>query len=79
MSMTPLNPAQTEALTELDQATERYRAAERAYVEAREHVHGAIVRALQAGIGTSEVGRHSPYDRNHVNRIRKDAGIPPKR
>ncbi|WP_435109414.1 hypothetical protein [Nocardiopsis synnemataformans] len=77
--MASLTPDQTEALAELDAATERYRAAERAYVEAREHVHGKIVRALQAGIGTSEVGRHAPYDRNHVNRIRKDAGIPSKR
>lgn len=77
--MAPLTPDQTEALAQLDEATERYRAAERAFVEARERLHDRIVRALTAGVGTSEVGRHSPYDRNHVNRIRRDAGIPPKR
>lgn len=68
-----------DALDRVDRATRRFRNAEAALEEARETMHRAIVDALKADAGASETARHSPYDRNHVNRIRRDAGIPPKR
>lgn len=72
-------PDQTDALTDLDSATAAYRAAEQALENARERVHDAIVRTLTTGIGPVETARHSPYQRNHVERIRDAAGIPKRR
>lgn len=77
--MASLNPEQTEALADLETATANFRAAESALEEARERVHGAVLDSLRAGVGPSEIERRGPYDRNHVGRIRKAAGIPGKR
>lgn len=77
--MASLTPEQTEALAELETATQEFRDAERVLEEKRERVHGAVLNSLRAGIGPSEIERHGPYDRNHVGRLRKAAGIPGKR
>lgn len=79
MGMASLTPDQTDALAALDGAAALYRETERRHVEAREALHKQIVRALKSGVGSSETARHAPYDRNHVDRIRRNAGIPSKR
>lgn len=45
----------------------------------REVLHAAIVKALRAGAGPTAIEGVSHYDRQHIDRIRKAAGIPPKR
>lgn len=45
----------------------------------RDSHHAAIVEALKAGAGPSAIERNSHYDRQHVDRIRRAADIPPKR
>ena len=77
--MASLNPEQTEALAALEAVTDEFRAAEEALEEVRERVHKAVLRSLRTGVGPSEIERRGPYDRNHVGRIRKTAGIPGKR
>lgn len=66
-------------IAELDGATNEFRRAEQALAAARERAHAAIAAALHGGIGPSETARHAPYDRVHVDRIRREAGIPNKR
>ena len=77
--MASLTPDQSEALDDLAAVTDEFRAAEAALEEARERVHKAVLRSLRAGVGPSEIERRGPYDRNHVGRIRKAAGIPGRR
>lgn len=68
------------ALAELDRLTAKYRKAERAFNEARDALHAAIVRHLmERNAKPGRVAEHSPYDRNHVGRIAKAAGVPPRR
>lgn len=45
----------------------------------REELAKAIVEALLAGARPSEVDAKVPYDRNHIRRIAKAAGVPPLR
>ena len=68
-----------QALDALDAATARFREAEEVLEEARSDVRDRLLDAFRAGVGPSEAARHSPYQRNHVERIRKDAGLAPKR
>ncbi|QDN58689.1 hypothetical protein [Streptomyces sp. S1D4-20] len=70
------NPEQEEALSLLDQATADFKAAEEVLEERRVRLHEAVAGALRADVGPSEVTRHTPYDRQHVARIREEAGIP---
>lgn len=68
------------ALAELDKLTAKYRRAERAFNAARDDLHASIVRHLtERNARPGEVAEHSPYDRNHVGRIAKAAGVPPLR
>lgn len=71
---------ETEALAELDKLTATYTRAERNYNKARDALHEAIVRHLmERNAPPGRVAEHSPYDRNHVGRIAKAAGVPPLR
>ncbi|MGW8846586.1 hypothetical protein ACWGNE_02285 [Streptomyces xiamenensis] len=68
------------ALAELDELTSKFVAAEQARDEARDALHEAIVRHLrERNARPGQVAEHSPYDRNHVGRIAKAAGVPPLR
>lgn len=65
------------ALAELDALTAVFRAAETALDKAREDVQEAIVRHLrEQNAPPGKIAEHSPYDRNHVGRLRDAAGVP---
>jgi hypothetical protein len=75
-----LTAEQREAVARLDALTRQYEAAEEALSNAREAVTAEIVTVLRARtLGPSDVARHSPFERQHVGRIAKEAGIPPLR
>jgi hypothetical protein len=74
-----MEEATADHLAALDEDTARYRAAEDALEQARTKLRDRIVRALRADIRPSEVTAHTPYDRNHIDRIRRAAGIPSRR
>lgn len=65
----------TVAMTRLRAAASRVRQHE----PERQELAEAIVAALRAGWRPSEVDSEVPYDRNHVRRIAKAAGVPPLR
>lgn len=68
------------ALEELDELTAAYKKAEAVRDAARETLHAAIVKHLmERNAPPGKVAEHSPYDRNHVGRIAKAAGVPPLR
>lgn len=68
-----------EALAELRDAAKEFTEGREEQERRRERLAAAIVRALQADIGPSAIEREVPYDRQHIDRIRRAAGIPPKR
>lgn len=66
--------ARERALTRLRAAAARVRQHE----SEREELAAAIVEALTTGgLRPNEVDKEVPYDRNHVRRIAKAAGVPP--
>ncbi|WP_181785103.1 hypothetical protein [Streptomyces phytophilus] len=68
------------ALRELDKLTAAYEAAVRVVDQRREALHSAIIKHLrERNARPGQVADHSPYDRNHVGRIAKAAGVPPRR
>lgn len=68
------------ALAEIDAVTAKFRAAEAALEDARKDVQDVLVKHLRArSAPPGQIATHSPYDRNHVGRIRDAAGIPPLR
>lgn len=68
------------ALAELDELTAAFKETGEAHERARDALHEAIVRHLrERNAPPSMVAKHSPYDRNHVGRIAKAAGVPPLR
>ncbi|MFE7566245.1 hypothetical protein ACFU76_04665 [Streptomyces sp. NPDC057539] len=68
------------ALKEMDELTAAYREAEAVFNERRDAVHSAIIRHLtERNTTPGKIAVHSPYDRNHVGRITKAAGVPPLR
>lgn len=68
-----------EALAEVARASEQHTQAISSEVAAREAHHEAVVNALRAGAGPSAIEKVSRYDRQHIDRIRRAAGIAPKR
>ncbi len=68
-----------EALAEVARASEQHTQAIGDEVAAREAHHEAVVKALRAGAGPSAIEKVSRYDRQHIDRIRRTAGIPPTR
>ena len=68
------------ALEELDDLTATFKATEADHERARDALHAAIVKHLmERNAPPGKVAEHSPYDRNHVGRIAKAAGVPPLR
>ncbi|MFI1166547.1 hypothetical protein ACH4UM_23825 [Streptomyces sp. NPDC020801] len=64
----------------LDELGAAYEKAEEEFEAARTALNEGIVEVLRARtLGPSEVTRHVPYERQHVGRISKAAGIPPLR
>lgn len=77
MSAAP-SPEKTKALRDLDRLTGRFSAAESALAERREAVQAAIAKHLHArSAPVTTISDHSPYDRVHVGRIGKEAGVEP--
>jgi hypothetical protein len=68
------------ALEELDTLTAAFKEAEALQDAAREALHAAIIKHLtERNAAPGKVAAHTPYDRNHVGRIAKAAGVPPVR
>jgi hypothetical protein len=72
----PLTAEQQTLLRLLDEETANYRKYEELLKSKRDSIHDLVGRALRAEIGPSEVTRHTPYDRQHIARIREKHGIP---
>lgn len=77
--MTQEKDPKVEALDAVARASERHTEAIDAEEAAREAHHAAVVAALRAGLGPSAIERVSRYDRQHIDRIRRTAGLPPTR
>lgn len=77
--MTEEKDPKVEALAQLREAAAEFSAGEDEQEQRRQRLHTAIVTALKLDIGPSAIEREVPYDRQHIDRIRRGAGIPPKR
>lgn len=77
--MTDEKDPKVEALAEVARASEQHTQAIDNEVAARDAHHEAVVKALRTGLGPSAIERVSRYDRQHIDRIRRAAGIPSKR
>jgi hypothetical protein len=62
---------------DLIEATNRYRSTEADHEEARRAAIAAVLAALRANIGPSEVERLSPFTAAYVRRLAREHGIPP--
>ncbi|MFC9341448.1 hypothetical protein ACFT0G_25465 [Streptomyces sp. NPDC057020] len=68
------------ALAELDRLNKTFTKAEEALDTARTPLHEAIVKHLrERSAPPGVIADHTPYDRNHVGRLGKAAGVPPLR
>jgi len=77
--MTEEEDPKVQALAELRKAATEFAEGRSEQERRRERLVAAIVNALKADIGPSVIERSVPYDRQHIDRIRRAAGIPPKR
>jgi hypothetical protein len=78
--MTPTeDDPKMQALEKVRAEAEKHEQAKDAERAQRQTLRTAIIEALKAGAGPTAIERVSGYDRQHVNRIRKDADIPPMR
>lgn len=78
--MTATDRAQQAARDRLAEKSAKFLAAESALEDARTELNAAIADVLMAKtLGPSEVTRLVPYERQHVGRISKAAGVPPLR
>ncbi|MGW7001354.1 hypothetical protein ACWGCW_00655 [Streptomyces sp. NPDC054933] len=78
--MTATEKKQQAARDRLAELGAAYTAAEETFEAARKALNEGIVDILKARtLGPSEVTRLVPYERQHVGRISKAAGIPPLR
>lgn len=75
----PFSAERLQAFAELRAASEAFEEGREEQERRRERLADAIVEALKAGGGPSEIERVAPYDRQHIDRIRRKAGIPAKR
>jgi hypothetical protein len=77
--MTDEEDPTVEALAELRAATAHFTEGRDEQERRRERLAAAIVKALTVGVRPSVIEREAPYDRQHIDRIRKAAGLPAKR
>lgn len=77
--MTDDKDPKVKALTELRAAAADFTEGRDEQERRRERLAAAIVTALKAELGPSAIEREVPYDRQHVDRIRRAAGLPAKR
>lgn len=76
----PTSTSATDAIAELDRLAAAFTKAEGALDAARKPLHEAIVQHLMArSAPPGKIADHTPYDRNHVGRLAKAAGVPPLR
>jgi septal ring factor EnvC (AmiA/AmiB activator) len=68
-----------DARTRLKRASAAFTRGEDQQKHRREALAEAIADAFRAGLRPSEIEDIAPYDRNHIGRIRKAAGIPARR
>ncbi|WP_329368811.1 hypothetical protein OG896_24765 [Streptomyces sp. NBC_00669] len=67
-----------EALAELDRLTKALTSAEEKVEKSRGSLHEAIVRHLrERSARPGVIAEHTPYDRNHVGKLGRAAGVPP--
>ena len=66
-----------DAREELTAATRRYRRTEAAHEEARQAAIEAVLTALRAGIGPTEVERLSPFTGAYIRKLARENGVPP--
>lgn len=65
------------AYAELDRLTAEFKEAESLLDDRRKALHEAIVRHLrERNAPPGELADHTPYDRNHVGRLRAAAEVP---
>lgn len=77
--MATQTPEQT-ALAELDRLTATFTRATTKLDASRDALHAGIVKHLKArSAPPGKIADHTPYDRNHVGRLAKDADVPPLR
>ncbi|EMF20374.1 hypothetical protein H114_32564 [Streptomyces gancidicus BKS 13-15] len=74
-------PAKVDAAcAELDELTTAYNAAEEAVEKARKALHAAIVRHYETRtLGPGKIADHTPYRRNRILQLAREAGAPPIR
>jgi hypothetical protein len=77
--MTEEKDPKVEALEAVRAESARHKESQLAEERQREAHHAAVVAALKAGVGPSAIERVSHYDRQHIDRIRRAASIPPRR
>ena len=58
-------------------ATKRYQRTDSAHEEARQQAIQAVLVALRAGIGPTEVERLSPFTGAYIRKIARENGVPP--
>lgn len=75
------DPAEVAAATaELDRLTKDFEAAEGVVDKARKALHAGIAKHYaERHVGPSEMEKHTPYKRNRVVQIAREAGVPPIR
>jgi hypothetical protein len=66
-----------EPLEAISKATREYRKTEEAHAKARQAVIDAVLAALRAGKGPTEVTGRSPFTAAYVRRIARENGIEP--
>jgi len=62
---------------DLAAATERYRRTEAEHEQARQATIAAMIAALRAGVGPTEVERLSPFTGAYVRKLAREHGVPP--
>lgn len=67
----------TDPRDELAAATRRYRHTEAAHEKARQVAIDAVLTALRANIGPTEVERLSPFTSAYIRKLARENGIPP--
>lgn len=77
--MTEERDPKVEALEQVAEASAKHERAIADEFARRNAHHEAILKALRAGAGPSTIEKYSKYDRQHIDRIRRTAKIPPTR